>query len=84
MKDDNSISKKVQVQIKKFSSKITKGLSKPKKRFVSQILFGIQASRDVKLSNISRSLDEEIKLIKTENRFPFKINVLNRRALMKD
>ncbi len=32
------------------------------------MLFGIQASRDIKLSNIARSLDEEIKLIKTENR----------------
>jgi hypothetical protein len=43
-------------------------MSKPRKRFISQVLFGIQSSRDVKLSNIARSLDEEIKLIKTENR----------------
>jgi hypothetical protein len=32
------------------------------------MLFGIQASQDVKLSNIARSLKEEIPLIKTENR----------------
>jgi hypothetical protein len=32
------------------------------------VVFGIQASRDVKLSEVSRSLEEEIRLIKTENR----------------
>jgi hypothetical protein len=68
MKDNTTTSKKIQHQIKRFSSQITKGLSKPKKKFISQMLFGIQASRDIKLSNIARSLDEEIKLIKTENR----------------
>jgi hypothetical protein len=35
---------------------------------VSQILFGIQSSQDVKLSNIGRSLHEEIPLIQTEKR----------------
>jgi hypothetical protein len=37
-------------------------------KFVGQMLFGIQASQDVKLSNIARSLKEEIALIKTEDR----------------
>ena len=32
------------------------------------MLFGIQSSQDVKLSNISRSLQEEIALIRTEKR----------------
>jgi len=32
------------------------------------MLFGIQASQDVKLSNVARSLKEEIPLIKTEDR----------------
>ncbi len=68
MNNDTTIGKKVQHQIERFSFRISKGLSKPKKRFVAQMLFGIQASRDVKLSNVSRSLNEDIKLIKTENR----------------
>ena len=68
MNDNTTISKKVQHQIKRFSYRVTKGLTKPKKKFVSQVLYGIQASRDIKLSNISRSLSEDIKLIKTENR----------------
>jgi hypothetical protein len=33
-----------------------------------QMLYGIQASKDVKLSSIARSLNEEIPLVKTENR----------------
>lgn len=37
-------------------------------KFVTQMLFGIQASQDLKLSNIARSLKEEISLIKTETR----------------
>jgi hypothetical protein len=60
--------KKVQHQIERYAKKITKGLSKAKRKFISQMLFGMQASRDVKLSNVSRSLKEEIRLIKTENR----------------
>lgn len=74
---DTADSQKLQHQIKRFSSRITKGLSKPKRRFLSQVLFGIQASRDVKLSNIARSLKEDIKLIKTENR-------LSRHMISKD
>lgn len=68
MNNDTTIGKRVQHQIERFSHKVSKGLTKPKKRFVAQSLFGIQASRDIKLSNVSRSLNEKIDLIKTENR----------------
>lgn len=68
MDNDTTIGRSVQHQIERFSYKVSKGLTKPKKRFVAQSLFGIQASRDVKLSNVSRSLNEKISLIKTENR----------------
>lgn len=68
MKEHTIIQEKVKSEIARFSQRITEDLSKPKKRFISQMLFGIQASRDIKLSNIARSLEEEIKLIKTENR----------------
>jgi len=52
----------------KFSGIISKGLKKPQEKFFKQMLYGIQASKDIKVSNISRSLNENIKLIKTENR----------------
>jgi hypothetical protein len=68
MHDDIRISEKVKSEIEHFSQSITQGLPRPKKKFVSQMLFGIQASRDIKLSNISRALSEDIRLIKTENR----------------
>lgn len=55
-------------QLNKFSGNITKGFSKPKQRLVKEMLYGIQASKDVKLSNIARSLQEPIALIKTEDR----------------
>lgn len=77
MRYNSTIGLKVQGQIRRFSNKISKGLSKPKRKFIGQVLFGIQASRDTKLSNISRGLNEEIKLIKTEQR-------LSRHMMSKD
>ena len=56
------------MQCNKFSGTISSGLGKIKKRLVKEMIYGIQASKDVKLSNISRSLKEEIPLIKTEDR----------------
>ena len=43
-------------------------MKKPEKKFIWQIIYGIQCCKDVKISNISRCLKESIKLIKTENR----------------
>ena len=68
MADDSKIAGKIKAQITRFSNRISRGLKRPKRKFIAQMLFGIQASKDVKLSNISRSLKEDIALIKTENR----------------
>ena len=67
---DNNItdSRKVQQQILQYANTVTKGFKKTRKKFIAQAIFGIQASRDIKLSNIARSLKEDIRLIKTENR----------------
>jgi hypothetical protein len=65
MKEATRLIEKVKYQMERFSDMLSEGLSKPKKKFISQIIYGIQASRDVKLSNISRALGENIKLIKT-------------------
>jgi len=59
---------KIKQQIGKFTGIISKNYSKPQKKFIKEILYGIQASKDIKLSNISRTLQEKIPLIKTENR----------------
>jgi len=55
-------------QLAKFSGIIAKDLSKPKRKLIKEIIYGIQAAKDIKLSHISRVLNESIPLIKTENR----------------
>jgi hypothetical protein len=46
---------KTKAQISRFSGIIFKDFSKAKRRLIKEILYGIQATKDVKLSNISRS-----------------------------
>jgi hypothetical protein len=65
---DSKLRSRLKAQWTKFCSELCGELSRPLEKFVSQMLFGIQASQDVKLSNIARSLKEEIPLIKTEDR----------------
>ena len=55
-------------QLSKFSGIISKGFKKPKQKLIKEMLYGIQASKDVKLSNIARTLKEDQALIKTEDR----------------
>src|SRR5665213_1007213 len=66
--EDNKLRSRLKAQLTKFSSELCGELSRPLEKFVTQMLFGIQASQDVKLSSISCSLKEEIALIKTEDR----------------
>ena len=69
MSQDSALGSRVKAQIGRFAHRLTQtGYSKPKRRLVSEMLYGIQASEDVKLSNISRSLNESIDIIKTGNR----------------
>jgi hypothetical protein len=55
-------------QLTKFSGIISKGYRKAKRRLIKEMMYGIQASKDVKLSNIARTLKEDQPLIKTEDR----------------
>lgn len=59
---------RIRAQIEKFMGIFSPHFSKPRLKFIEQMVFGIQASKDVKLSNISRALDESISLKKTEER----------------
>jgi len=68
MEHSSKIAGKIKAQITRFAHKISSGYKKPARKWMIQMLYGIQASKDVKLSNIARSLNEEIALIKTENR----------------
>ena len=67
--DENTIMvAKIKAQLSKFSGIISKGFPKAKRSLIKELLYGIQATKDVKLSNISRSLNEQQSLIKTEDR----------------
>jgi len=68
MSNDSKLGGKIKSQIGRFAGRLTHGLNKAKCRFVGEMLYGIQAAKDVKLSNIARSLDEPIALIETEDR----------------
>lgn len=68
MDANSSTISRFKMQCNKFSGILSKGLTLPKQKLVKQLIYGIQASKDVKLSNISRSLQETIPLIKTEDR----------------
>lgn len=59
---------KIRGQIDKFMGVISPHFSKPRARFIRDMLFGIQASKDVKLSSIARALDEQITPKKIEDR----------------
>ncbi len=64
----NHLAQKLRAQIQQFSGIISPQFSKPKARFIEQMLVGIAASQDCKLSRIARALDESITLKKTEDR----------------
>jgi len=68
MTENSRIAAVVKGQLSKFSGIISKGLPKAKQRLVREMVYGIQASKDIKLSSITRSLNESIPLIKTEDR----------------
>lgn len=74
MEDITRIRGKIKGQIKRFSGMLVKGLSKPDQRFITQVIYGIQGSSDVKLSNIARGLKEGIPLKKTADRLSYNIS----------
>ncbi len=45
----------LKAQLSKFSGIIPKSFKQPKKRLIREMLYGIQASKDVKLSNLTES-----------------------------
>lgn len=62
------VARKLRVRIGRFSGDLSKGLCLPAQRFVSEMVYGIQASQSVMLTEIGRALDEPISLHKTEDR----------------
>jgi len=68
MIENSGVARKLREQIHRFSGKLSPHFSLPQRRFVEEMLYGIQAMQSVHLSKIGRSLEESIPLAKTENR----------------
>ena len=51
----------------KFAENLTKGCSKPTRGFVMDMIYGISASKDIKITSISRKLKESEQGTKLEN-----------------
>jgi hypothetical protein len=52
----------------RFSGELSTGLPKVTRRFVAEMIFGIQARGSVRLTEVGRALNERISLKKTEER----------------
>jgi hypothetical protein len=57
--EKHKIAWKIKMQISNFCRKFALGLSKPKRKFFRQMVYGIQRSKDIKLSSITRALGED-------------------------
>ena len=68
MDANSSTVSRFKAQANKFSGILGKGLGKTTQRLIKEMIYGVQAAKDIKISNIARSLQEDIKLIKTEER----------------
>lgn len=62
------VAHQLRAQLHQFSGIFSPHFSKPQSAFIEEMLFGLSASQDCKLSAISRALDEPITLKKTEER----------------
>ena len=59
---------KLREQMVRFSGELSAGLPKVTRRFVTEMIFGIQARGSVRLTEVGRALGERISLKKTEER----------------
>lgn len=59
---------KLRDRICDFSGELSQSFSKTEKRFIHEMIYGIQARQSVRLSEIARSLNEDIQLKKTIDR----------------
>ena len=71
------VAKKLRVRIGRFSGELSTGLCLPAQRFVSEMVYGIQAAQSVLLTEIGRALEEPISLHKTSKRDHLWFNVMS-------
>jgi len=75
---------RIKEKIVNYSNKISKGLSLPDKKFIIDMLYGLNASCSVILSDIARNLKEDITLKKTVERLSRNICEFDDRNIIYD
>ena len=81
----NRLGYEIKRDLTKFSTKISQGLKRPQQKFVHQMLYGILTGNKLHLSEIARSLKEEITLKKTIERLSRNLNAFEeKQSLMQD
>ena len=65
-----------------FYNKVSKGLKRPQEKFVHQMVYGILAGNKLHLSEIARSLKENITLKKTIDRLSKNLNTFDGQDLL--
>lgn len=78
------IASKLRKRIGRFSGELSKGLCLPAQRFVSEMVYGIQASESVLLTEIGRTLEEPIALRKTHWRLSRNLQRPELEAVLQD
>lgn len=73
----NKLTYQIKRKLPNFSNKITRNISRPKSKFVFQMIYGLLESNSVHLSNIARALKEDISLNKTIERLSKNLNNFN-------
>ena len=68
MGNDSTTAFRTREQLRRFLGMFSPRFSKPKLEFLGQMLFGIQAARDTLVSEIARSLQEDVLAKKTQER----------------
>ena len=66
--DTSKVATRLREQVQKFSGEVSAGMGQVARRFVGEMLYGIQASQSVMLTEIVRSLEESSSIKKTEER----------------
>ena len=66
--NDSRTANKLRAQMVRFSGVISRGLRKVSRRFVQEMVYGIQAGQTVVLSEIGRTLEEAVPLKEIEER----------------
>ncbi len=81
----NRLGYEIKRDLTNFSTKISQGLKRPQQKFAHQMLYGILTGNKLHLSEIARSLKEEITLKKTIERLSRNLNAFEeKQSLMQD